>query len=283
MKKMFLSFSLLVFIFSLCEAQDTIFFKTGEKDAVTVVSFGKKTINFILEDTSYSVNESRISSIKYRNGVNYSYKDLEAKFDSANKITNAEMEKEDSADFRPIHISIGVGGSTIESEILGSDNIPNGELGPYFITQSPAYNGIIDYSFMRWLSFGVGIAYQSVTDNPSEELPSNFYNVNQSEVEKIVLYNYTARVLYHFLKHTGVDVYAGIRAGESTWKEQITTNSQDANAIIYKTIVPSSPTASVQVLAGFIVPVYHCIAVNAELGYGSPYVFEAGLTFLFKK
>jgi hypothetical protein len=198
MKKWLISFLVLTGMYSFCEAQDTIVFKSGEKDAVTVVSFSKKTIHFILQDTAYSVNESRINYIKYKDGKNYSFKELSAKFDTANKAVLAEMEKEDSADFKPLHISIGVGASSIESDIVNNANIPDGELGPYFIAQSPAYNFVIDYSFVKWLSVGIGGAYQTVTDNPSEEPAS--YNVNPLETEKITRYNYSARVLYHPLK-----------------------------------------------------------------------------------
>ena len=159
MKKRLLFFFGLALLYSFCEAQDTIVFKTGERDAVTVTSFGKKTINFILEDTAYSVNESRIDYIKYRNSIRYSYKDLFVKYDSANKALSAEMAKDDSAEFRPLHISIGVGGSSIESDILNNANIPPPELGPFFITQYLVYNAIIDYSVTRWLSFGIGAAY----------------------------------------------------------------------------------------------------------------------------
>jgi hypothetical protein len=279
MKKRLLFFFGLALLYSFCEAQDTIVFKTGERDAVTVTSFGKKTINFILEDTAYSVNESRIDYIKYRNSIRYSYKDLFVKYDSANKALSAEMAKDDSAEFRPLHISIGVGGSSIESDILNNANIPPPELGPFFITQYLVYNAIIDYSVTRWLSFGIGAAYQWVSDNPSEE-PINGYVVNYKETEKITRYNYSARVLYHPLKHAGLDIYAGLRGGISSWKEQITSNSDPAGDYIYKTTVPSKSQGSYQVLIGGLLPVFDCVGIHVELGIGNPYLFEGGITFL---
>jgi hypothetical protein len=279
MKKWLLLFSGLVSIHSFCEAQDTIVFKTGEKDPVTVVSFGKKTVNFILEDTSYTVNESRVNYIKYRDGKRYSYQDLSLKYDSAKRIHNAEMEKDDSANFRPIRIYIGIGSSSIESDIVNNANIPAPELGPYFITQFPVYNAVIDYSVTRWLSVGIGAAYQWVTDNPSEE-PINGFVVNTLETEKITRYNYSARVLYHPLKHTDLDVYAGIRAGVSMWKEQIISNSDPAGAYVYKTTVPSSSQGSIQALIGGILPISRYMGVHIELGFGAPFLFEAGITLL---
>lgn len=280
MRKWIMCLFCIAFVNSYSEAQDTIYFKTGEKDAVTVTSFGKKTINFILEDTSYSVNQSRVNYIKYRDGAKYSFKDLAVKYDSAGKMDNTELEKEDSANLRPLHISIGAGASSIEQDIDNNDNIPSPELGPYFVSQSPAYNFMIDYSFVRWLSFGIGGVYQSVTDNPSEELPSDIYATNPNEIEKITRYNYSARILYHPLKHSLLDVYAGVRLGESMWKEQITSNSQP-DSVLYKTIISSSQI-SYQILVGAAVPLFHCIGIHLEFGLGNPYLIEAGVTFMFK-
>jgi hypothetical protein len=278
MRKLLLHFSLFVFSVSYCKAQDTVVFKTGEKDAVTVVSFGKRNIRFLLDDTLYSVNQSRVNYIKYRNGVTYSFKDLAAKFDSADKVSNAEIEKHDSTAYPRIHINVGVGGSSIETLILNNDNNAIG-LGPYFISQSLAYNCVIDYSINKRISVGIGGAYQWVNDNPSEE-PQNS-SVNSLETEKISRYNISGRILYHFLKHTTVDIYAGVRAGVSGWSEQIVSNSQAANAILYKTTIPTSKQGSFQVLGGFMIPVYHCIGIHAELGVGTPYIIEAGITFRF--
>lgn len=278
MRKWLVYFLGLVLIHSFCEAQDTIVFQTGEKDAVTITSFGKKTINFILLDTAYSVNESRVNYIKYRDGIRYSYKDLYVKYDSASKIENAEMAKEDSADFRPIRISIGIGASSIESDILTNANIPGGYYGPYFLTQSPVFSGIIDYSFMRQVSIGIGAAYQWATDNPSEQ--PGYNAVDQLQVEKIFRYNYSVRALYHLLKHAGLDVYAGVRGGISIWKEQMVSNSNPPGVSPFETAVPSKSQASYQVLIGGMFPVYGCLGVHLELAFGTPYLFEGGITFL---
>jgi hypothetical protein len=281
MKKWLVCFLGLALIHSFCKAQDTIVFQTGEKDAVTVTSFGKKAINFILLDTAYSVNGDRVNYIKYRDGIRYSYKELYAKYDSANKIENIELAKDDSANFQPLHINIGIGASAIESDILNNANIPSGDLGPYFTTQPPVYSATIDYSFTRRLSFGIGVAYQSASDNPSEifQIP-NDNTVNPLELEKITRYNYSARVLYHLLKHTDLDLYAGFRGGVSMWKEQIVSNSDAASSIVFKTPVPSSYQGSYQVLIGGMYPIYPCLGLHLELGFGTPYLFEGGITFL---
>jgi hypothetical protein len=279
--KFFATAGFFIFYFSFCSAQDSIVFKSGEKDAVKILSFGKNKVKFSLDDTLYSVGQDRINIIKYQ-GVNYSFQQASAKFDSINKLQNAERDKHDSTDYRPININIGVGGSSIESLISANDGLLINQLGPYYVSQSPAYNFVIDYRFIRWLSVGVGAVYQSVTDNPSEEVPSNIYAVNPLETEKITRVNYTVRVLYHLLQHSTLDVYGGFRGGESMWAEQITSNTSPAGFTVYKTPVPASSIASLQFIVGGMFPVYHCLAVHAELGVGTPYVAEVGITLQIK-
>lgn len=277
------SFFIIICVHSFVAAQDTIYFKTGEKDPVTVTSLGKKTIGFILEDTSYSVSESRINYIKYRDGKKYTFQELAIKYDSINRIADKELEQEDSAIYHPLHISFGLGAGSMAQDIVNNDNIPAPELGPYFVSYSPAYNFMIDYSFIKWLSFGLGAVYQYINDNPSEELPTNkIYATNPNELEKISRYNYSARLLYHPLKHSMMDVYAGIRLGASMWKEQIVTNSQPPADTVYKTIIPSSTQISFQVVAGAALPLYRFIGIHLELAYGNPYEFEGGITFMLR-
>ncbi len=275
MNKTLLLFSFFIFSFSLTKAQDTLAFKTGEKIAGKVTALQGANVYYVIppKDTELSVNQSKLKYIHYSDGYTYY-----TGGGSGKDFDNTGGSK------HPLLINFGAGLSMMELTILGGTffNDVGNMQGPFFISETPAYNCTIDYTFFGKLSIGVGGAYQAVNDNPYEQPTSSGTDAFWA-TEKVIRYNISGRILYHFIQENKIDLYAGVRAGESIWMDSwVTYNPPSPNVSANLSKAPGTKTGSVQALIGFSVfPIYN-IGFHVEAAIGTPYFLEGGITFRFK-
>jgi hypothetical protein len=181
-------------------------------------------------------------------------------------------------DYQPIIINAGIGGSLMELAVPGGNLIGGG--GPAFLYNSPAFNATLNYNFTKKFSIGIGGAYEWFTDHPG-------YGQSETaswETEKISRYNVTWIVLYHFSKLVYSDAFTGLRIGASVWNDQITSNTQNyPTSIVYQTMSTSTlQRGCFQLLFGYqYFPIYN-FGLHAEIGIGTPYFAEAGISIRFK-
>ena len=195
-----------------------------------------------------SISQSKLIYIRYSDGFKYM-----ANGGSGKDYDNAGGNK------HPILINIGAGLSMMELTILGGtffNDVGNSQ-GLFFISETPVYNCTIDYTFFRKFSIGIGGAYQSVTDYPYEQPGTG--TTAYWATEKVTRYNITGRILYHFMQENKIDLYAGVRAGESMWTDTwMTYNPPSQNVYASLARNPNVKTGSVQALIGFSVfPIYN--------------------------
>jgi hypothetical protein len=277
MKKTLVYFSIFIFGLSVCEAQDTLVYKTGEKVAVRIDSVGNKDIFYKAPTGSdqYKAGISQIYYIKYKDGTKYTIEQ--------NKVDQNSNDIPDQRNFRPITINAGVGLSAMEvAVIIFWNNDFIGQGAGTFITQSLAYNSTIDYTLCKGFTVGIGGAYQWVTDNPYAP-PIN--NVSETwAVEKITRYNMSLRFLNEFLKTDKADFYAGLRIGESIWTDNMLSNNPPNRyvTLVNPTFLSSTFKVSAQGFVGVRAYLLYNIAFHFEAGIGTPYIIEGGISFRFK-
>ncbi len=179
-----------------------------------------------------------------------------------NCIVNAQQQK------GQIVINAGVGYSPIfdgSIVIISSTIYPiktNYENHGIHLT-IPNLGMCVDYFFSNGFSFGLAANYQS------ENINYDYY-VLGDEVTRI---NFAGRLIGHINpSNPHVDNYIGVRIGCSYWHDIPLQNN-----IIF--IPPPYLRASFQVLYGIRLYIFKNVGIHAELGIGSPYFAEAGLTF----
>ncbi len=262
--KYLLYFSLLVFHFSLCKAQDTLVYKTGEKVGVKVISINGGKVIYTLppDEKQLSVNQAKLYYVKYKDGSRYS-------------IVQSKSPSNKGA----LGISGGIGFSFITWALPNSNAFNmSGELFYKILTISPAYNLTFDYNVANHFSFGLSGAYQSLTDNPYLD-GTNF----TWETERITRKNISFRFITHLSKKPTHDAYLGVRVGMSIWTDDviaINTSVQGGSAF---TSMPSySERGSFQLFFGYRTFLSNIFGIHIEAGIGSPYLIEAGITFRFQ-
>jgi hypothetical protein len=274
MKKTLLYFS--IFIFSFCKAQDTLVYKGGQKVAVKVISVGDRVIYSMPPNGApQSVSQSKLAYIKYKDGTRYTIQE--------SVVNQEDFDESNPASYGPININLGIGLSTISAAIVAffpGDFIGQG--AGAIITQAPAYNFTVDYTFNQRATIGIGGAYEWVTDNPYAP-PSN--NISQTwAIEKMTRYNISLRFTEQFLKTDKGDLYAGVRGGVSLWTDQMIQNNPPNPyvSVVNPTFISPFTKLSIQILLGVrVFPVYN-FGFHLETGIGTPYFLEAGITFRFK-
>jgi len=180
-----------------------------------------------------------------------------------NKVTNRETTKNLIG---TINLNAGVGASFMTLAVLPI------LYSPQVLTETPAYNATLDYRVLSWLSFGVGIAYQSFTD-----IPEYGFDPAKWEVEKISRLNISGRLLYHLTNEKVVDCYIGVRIGESQWADDIISLQSSTNPKIYT--CGNFSRGSFQALVGVRLFLFYNLGFHFEFGIGTPYLLELGLTF----
>jgi hypothetical protein len=153
---------------------------------------------------------------------------------------------------------------------------------------TPNIGGTVDVGVMEYFSIGIASSYQSevanwIIINRNFPLPPNSFP-NSDRITRI---NIAVRLLAHMpVDWTSkyLDTYAGIRLGESRWHDIPSSDnmnypyyySQTKAYFINKSdrIVPSF-----QGIIGLrFFPIYN-LGIHVEIGIGSPYLVEGGVTF----
>jgi len=83
--------------------------------------------------------------------------------------------------------------------------------------------------------------------------------------------NIAARALFHFGDNPKLDQYAGLRAGMTLWGYQDSDNIAEENLNLN--------VSSFRVLYGLRAYLTDNLAVNFEVGLGSPYIFNGGIAY----
>ena len=179
-------------------------------------------------------------------------------------------------------VSAGVGASTIYVIAENPLNqLINGGPGANIISVGPAYNCMLDYRTTIRASFGIALAYQQLSYNPSDGREASWFIDNASRL------NVGIRILEHFSKYPNADLYMGIRFGISFWSydEILDQAYVSAQGPYYATPTPAGTwtetKGSVQILIGFKGYLSDYIGLHLEAGLGTPYYAEVGLTYRF--
>ena len=256
---------LVVFSFSLCIAQDTLVYKTGEKIAIKVYSTDGNKIVYqkLQDDQKISVNASKIDYIKYADGSIF----------SPNRTSGVSTTR------GMIDINAGIGLGLITWALPNSNTFNlSGDQFYNILTVSPAYNIIIDYSIVNTFELGLCGAYQSLTDNP--ELGGNPATF---ETERISRYNIYFRFFGHLSPNPVSYAYLGARFGVSIWTDNVIAFTPPGpGADPYTSMPHYSENGSLQLFLGYSTFSSSNLGFHFEVGFISPYVAEAGITFRFK-
>ena len=172
------------------------------------------------------------------------------------------------------YLTIGLGDSPFFNQTAGF-----GEYVPYPVaTQPDSYHesgvknyskeicGAFDYRVKKRISLGLAMSYQN----------ENIEQTGGYVIDKISRMNISARILgYLKTRDEHLIFYSGIRAGCSFWNDNC---SQQGDWYIK---APSLILPSFQVLFGTTLFPISFLGINAEIGIGSPYLFEYGLAYRF--
>ena len=155
---------------------------------------------------------------------------------------------------------------------------------PEFVCSSikPNIGGAIDFGLTSNFSVGLATNYQSEIVSWTPASNSNIGTLYPCS-DKITRANMAIRFLYQVKPHKNFNTYFGIRCGISYWHDM---PSPDNNLTIsYLNISPYFITApditvpSFQVLLGLRFYPIKFVGIHFEIGLGSPYLFEGGITF----
>jgi hypothetical protein len=142
---------------------------------------------------------------------------------------------------------------------------------------SPNLGGTIDIGILKWISAGLAASYQGevLSWGVLSNQPLNFS-------DKITRINLSGRILFHLpMKSTHFDFYTGIRSGASFWHD-IESSSNIVPPGFYGGyfLTKSNLTVpSFQFLLGLRYYPIKWLGIHVELGFGSPYLVEGGLSF----
>jgi hypothetical protein len=174
------------------------------------------------------------------------------------------------------------------STILGTINNTNSyaeypsNFGCSSIT--PNIGGTIDVGIVEYVSLGLSVSYQSdsVQWTPGGSPSPPAYS------DKITRTNIALRALVHssiLWKNKYIDFYTGIRAGVSRWQDIPSLNNSTYQYLLGAPITayfikkPNIVVPSFQGVTGLrFFPIYN-LGIHIEVGIGSPYLVEGGLTF----
>ena len=136
----------------------------------------------------------------------------------------------------------------------------------------PVISATYDYGIVDHFSYGIGVSYQQFTHTQT------YYNngTNPTYTQNIYVTNAGIRALYHFGSPM-LEGYTGIRLGYSFWSSsQPSVQTGYYGPSNYNKNVPTF-----MALIGLRASLSDAIAVHLELGLGSPYAVETGISFKF--
>jgi len=275
MKQLFTSFLFFVLISPFAKAQDTIVLNSGQKVLAKHIHIRKKLY--------YKDYPSRMPDSMEKAQVNYVIHQSGWKIPIINPPWLA-----------PITISPGIGLSAIMAKFHAYIK----DTGANIISFSPVYSLNIDYAPLQNFSIGIGVAWQSLSINPSITHTYTYYsgytysyvqgnpnpvykatgpytvtisNPNYAIVESLTRLNIGVRAIYHIRNDDIKDFYLGVRVGLSMWTDQ----SNPAGTLTEGNVT----LPSIQALIGFRREIMNRLGAYLEAGLGSPYFANAGLYY----
>ena len=136
----------------------------------------------------------------------------------------------------------------------------------------PVISATYDYAIVDHFSYGIGLSYQQFTQTQT------YYNngANTNYTQNIYVTNAGIRALYHFGSPM-LEGYTGIRMGYSFW----TSNQPTVQQGYYGPTNYNKNVPSFMAILGMRASLSDAIAVHLEIGLGSPYAAETGISFKF--
>jgi|GEM_PF-1148045 hypothetical protein len=167
-----------------------------------------------------------------------------------------------------VFVSAGLGYSTLGTRIYGLLVFEGG-----LVSESWVYNGAIDYGIKYNTTLGLAMSYQEATG-----VPLTLDKTGQADnSEYFTRFNCGFRVL-HYIVHTySLFVYSGFRLGISYWRDIPIDINEPSKIDAVTTLGDQSIYPSIQVLFGCKL-IYRVIGLHLEVGIGTPYFAEAGLS-----
>jgi len=174
--------------------------------------------------------------------------------------------------------SAGAGYSVLFGVISSLGSVSNAASGGVLsISTIPEINTTGDYGMSDHFSLGVGIGYQSCSITDDNFTDSSTGATGQNATVRISRLNIGFRPVWHFGNNPNIDFYFGMRVGVSIWSFGVTTTDPNFGFQgVFSGAVPSFQTFVG--LKGYFSPV---VGAHLELGIGTPYLVEAGLSFRF--
>ncbi|HXP51192.1 MAG TPA: hypothetical protein VN922_14635 [Bacteroidia bacterium] len=161
-------------------------------------------------------------------------------------------------------MSFNIGaGYSLFSTPSNANNTGTGSQG----SSLPVICGMFDYALVNNFTYGIGISYQYFTE------PNNVYTQPPTitSYENIYVTNISIRALYHF-GSSDLEGYTGIRLGYSMWTQTGYSGNPDNSG--YPKNVPTF-----MALVGVRAKISNLIGIHLEVGIGSPYAAETGISF----
>jgi hypothetical protein len=147
----------------------------------------------------------------------------------------------------------------------------------------PNIGGTIDFGLPKRFSIGLASSYQNELVSWGYGL-DHVYNGYPIYSDKVTRVNMAFRLLYHLINNTHIDLYTGIRFGSSYWHDSPSpdnTNIYSVFAYTPSTFLSNSNNfvPSFQYVWGLRYFPIKNLGIHVELGIGSPYLVEGGLSF----
>ena len=169
-------------------------------------------------------------------------------------------------------MDLGAGLSTISWLVEGIAG------GPNITAESPVMNSAFDYYVTNRMSFGLGVAFQEIKNEPANgDIPI------PGVVEYITRTNVALRLLAHLGKSPDIDYYLGARVGISFWTDNETPDEGHYSLGFVQYGTNSAMRESVQILFGLRFNPSELLGIHIEGGIGTPYFLEGGISIRLLK
>lgn len=178
----------------------------------------------------------------------------------------------------------GYGSYPIETTIEESQNFHEGLTSFTCSSVTPNYGGTIDVGITKWMSIGFAASTQNEVVNWTiyNQPPGVIYNSDQ-----LTRTNLAARLSFHFSSNStnkNFEPYCGLRIGKSFWTDIPFNTNKNQYSGTYFITTSSTVVNSCQIFGGIRRYLNDYIGLHIEIGIGSPYLLEAGLTIrIFEK
>jgi hypothetical protein len=197
-------------------------------------------------------------------------------WDNGNAATNNTPTNNETANISNSNAGVfsfgaGIGYSTFYLRIYGFDE--SGQNGtPIPLSETPAYNFLVDYGINQKTCVGVGFTYQHATGTP--QFPENSPDTITA-IEQITRWNVGVRLVHYTGNDINYSFYYGGRIGVSYWQDVLPSYlSGDERLGGAQKFLPSF-----QFFCGYRIVIAKYLALHAEFAIGAPYLVETGISF----